>query len=101
MSPTRAAPDPAPVLGPSARHAARLPTKGRKRHKLLVLIAAYHDAGCHPSVRMLAGRTGLTRASVIRLVDALERDGLLEVERRPAPERYRYRLCVAREDRPA
>ena len=89
--------DPAPVLGPSARAAARLPTKGRKRHKLLVLIGAYHDAGVDPSVRMLAARTGLSRASVIRLVDALERDGLLEIERRPSPARYRYTLRAPRE----
>ena len=87
------APDPVPVLGPSARAAARLPTKGRKRHKLLVLIGAYHDAGVDPSVRMLAARTGLTTAAVSRLVDALERDGLLDVERRPSPERDRYLLC--------
>ena len=99
MNQARAAPDPAPVLGPSARHAARLPTKGRKRRRLLVLIGAYHDAGVDPSVRMLAARTGLTTSAVIRLVDALERDGLLEVERRPSPERYRYRLRAPREER--
>jgi DNA-binding MarR family transcriptional regulator len=92
--------DPPPVIGPRARQAARLPAKGRKRHKLLVLIGAYHDTGVDPSVRMLAARTGLPRAAVIRLVDALERDGLLEVERRSAPQRYRYRLRAPWEERP-
>ena len=83
-----------PVAGarPNARAAARLPTKGRKRHKLLLLIGAFHDAGCDPSVRMLAARSGFTTATVIRLLGALERDGLLEVERRPSPERDRYTL---------
>ena len=87
-----------PVLGPNARAAARLTAGGRKRHKLLVLIGAWLDAGVDPSVRMLAARGGFTRASVIRLIEALERDGLLEVEHRPSPARDRYRLCSPRED---
>ena len=44
----------------------RLPIKGKKRRKLLVLISAYLDAGePSPAVRVLAKRTGLTPLQVI------------------------------------
>jgi hypothetical protein len=89
---------PVPVLGRNARAAARMPTKGNKRRRLLILIGAFHDAGCDPSVRQLSLRSRFGRATVIRLIEALERDELLEVERRPSPERYRYTLRAPRED---
>ena len=100
MNEARIAPDPAPTLGPEARRAARLTTKGHKRRRLLILIGAYHDAGCHPSVRMLSAHTALTTATVIRLLGALARDGLLEIERRPSPERDRYTLRTPRDQVP-
>jgi DNA-binding MarR family transcriptional regulator len=96
----RPVPGPTPVLGPQARAAAQLPTRGAKRRRLLILIAAYHDVGCHPSVRMLAGRSGLTTTAIVRLLDALRQDELLQVERRPSPQRDRYTLRTPREERP-
>jgi DNA-binding MarR family transcriptional regulator len=91
---------PGPVLGPTARAAARLPTKGAKRRKLLILVAAYLDGGVDPSIRMLAARSGFTTATVVQLIGALERDGLLEREARPSPQRDLYRVLVAHEERP-
>ena len=89
--------EPVPVLGRNARAAARLPAGGKKRRQLLILIGAWLDAGVAPSVRMLARRSGFSTAIVIRLIDALERDGLLEVERRASPLRDIYRLRIPRE----
>ena len=100
MNEARSVPGPKPVLGPTARAAAKLPAKGDKRHKLLVLIGAFHDGGINPSVRMLAKHTGLTTAQVIRLLAALEGDGLLVIERRPSPQRDIYTLRIDREKRP-
>lgn len=85
-------PVPAPVLGPTARAAASLPVGGNKRRKLALLIGAYIDAGINdPSIRMLAMRTGLDARVVVTLVDRLERDGFLAVDRRRG-ERNRYSL---------
>lgn len=85
-----------PVLGPAAKAAARLPIDGTKRRKVLVLIAAYADAGeKSPSIRELAERARLDRLIVANVVDRLARDGLLEVDWRAGPDRrnvYRLRL---------
>ena len=83
-----------PVLGPRARAAMRLPAGGSKRQKVLVLIAAYLDAGeSSPSIRDLAGRCHLDAPLVALLVSRLARDGLIEVEWRAGPERRNvYRL---------
>ncbi len=78
--------------GLETRRAILLPVTGQKRRKLLVLIAAYIDAGrADPSIRELSKRLKLQRFVVIALVDALERDGLLTVQR-ASGERNRYAL---------
>jgi hypothetical protein len=85
----------APVLGPQAKAAARLPSGGGKRHKVLVLIAAFLDAGVEdPPIRVLAQRTRIPAALVCEIVDALEAVGLLEITRgvKARGERNRYRI---------
>ncbi len=79
-------------LGPNARRALAPPVEGAKRRKVLVLVAAFIDAGrVDPSISELAARAKLHRGAVVRLVDRLEREGLLTVHRCPN-ERNRYTL---------
>ena len=74
--------EPQPVAGATFKHAARLPIDGTKRRKVLLLIAAYLDAGApDPSCAMLGRRVGLPSQVVATLVDRLEADGFLSVER--------------------
>lgn len=79
-------------LGSAARAAMRMPVGGHKRQKVLVLIAAYIDAGRDdPSIRELAERAKLHRVAVVAVVDRLECDGWLRVQR-AAGRRNRYSL---------
>jgi DNA-binding IclR family transcriptional regulator len=78
-------------LGPEARRAYLLPVDGQKRRKILVLIGAFLDAGRNPSITELAARARLPRSVVMALVDRLERDQFLGVERAPR-QRNTYRL---------
>ncbi|HET7052461.1 MAG TPA: hypothetical protein VFI09_00920 [Solirubrobacterales bacterium] len=79
-------------LGPNTRRALVLPVEGTKRRKVLVLIAAYADAGRDdPAISELSQRSGLTYRQVVFVVDRLEADGWLEV-RRSHQRRNRYRL---------
>jgi len=88
-----------PVLGPRAKGAMRAlrcthPKTDEKRRKLLVLIAAYADAGEQsPAVRTFALKLRISINSVDQLLGALERDGFVEIERRKH-ERNRYQLKV-------
>lgn len=78
--------------GPNVRRALAAPVGGTKRRRVLVLIAAYIDAGRDdPSIRELAERAKLPRVAVVAVVDRLERDGWLRV-RRAAGRRNRYSL---------
>lgn len=79
-------------MGPTATRAMRLPVAGSKRRKVLVVIAAYADAGVpNPSISQIVSRTKLPRPAVVGLVDLLEHDGLLEIHRSPGV-RNRYRV---------
>ena len=78
-----------PRLGSRARWALRQPIKGRKKHKTLVLIAAYLDAGIpDPSIRELAARTAIPAYRVVQIVDALANAGYVAIER---PKTYHQR----------
>lgn len=71
-----------PRLGHRARWALRQPIRGRKKHKTLVLIAAYSDAGiADPSIRELSARSGIPKFRVVQIVDALASAGYLAIER--------------------
>lgn len=71
-----------PAFGDRARAAMRVDAGGRKRRALLVLIAGYRDAGVlDPSIRELARDAQLPRRVASDLVDRLERDGLVAIER--------------------
>jgi hypothetical protein len=72
---------PDPVLGPLAKRAMRVDPGGNKRRKLLVLIAAYADAGePSPPVKALARRLGIRKVQdVDHLLRRLARDGHVEV----------------------
>jgi hypothetical protein len=94
------------VLGERARLALRTDAGGRKRQKLLVLLAAYADAGETPTVRVLIERMGgdlpdRWHGHRVRRVDALlrslEDQGLIRVDWRPAgtTQRNRYELLFA------
>jgi DNA-binding MarR family transcriptional regulator len=84
-------------LGPEAERALRAPLEGTKRRKILVLIAAYLDAGRdNPSITELAARARLRRIAVVGIVDHLEREGHLAVEREPN-RRNRYSLLDRRQ----
>lgn len=81
---------------PNVRAALRAPIEGRKRRAVLVLIAAYLDAGrCDPSIGELADRTRLRRLAVVAIVDRLQRDGWLDVKRHRG-RRNRYALLDGR-----
>lgn len=83
---------------PNVHRAMQAPVTGNKRRKLLVLIAAFIDAGrCDPSVTELAQRSGLPRQAVVAIVDRLEKDGLLKV-RPVAGGRNRYTLMLGAND---
>jgi DNA-binding PadR family transcriptional regulator len=93
---------PKPVLGPLAKQALQLKLEGRKRRKLLVLLAAYADADVQPSARMLRERMGdVSAGQVDALLKALERDGLIRVGWRAGPgedpfhRRNTYELLMA------
>jgi DNA-binding MarR family transcriptional regulator len=94
MTATRTAPE--PIAGPLFRRACQVPVEGRKRRKLLALVAAHHDAGHDPSVRELARRMGLDWRKVDALLRRLEEDGWLATEQRPRPEPNRYVLRLDR-----
>lgn len=82
-----------PKLGPLAKAAMRVET-GEKRRKLLVLIAAYADAGEEsPAVATLAARTGLKVKKLDLLLCSLTRDGHLHVTR-TRNKRNRYQVTV-------
>jgi DNA-binding MarR family transcriptional regulator len=85
-----------PVRGPRFAAVLRMRIDGTKRHRVLALIAAYLDAGVDdPSITELAERARLPRIAVVQLVDKLEADGLVEIERAPREDRLarnRYRL---------
>ena len=85
-----------PVLGPTAKAAMRVET-GSKRRRLLVLIAAFADAGeASPAAGTLAVRLGVKVRVIDALLAALEREGLLAVERGDVTrsERNRYRVTL-------
>ena len=69
-------------LGPIARAALASPVRGAKRRKILGLLAVAADRGLHdPSIRELSRATGYERDLVVSVVQSLERDGLLAVDR--------------------
>jgi DNA-binding IscR family transcriptional regulator len=72
-----------------------LSVDGSKCHRLLVLIAAYADAGEEsPAVATLAAKIRVPANVIDLLLARLERDELVHVERgdRERRERNRYRL---------
>lgn len=71
--------EPQPVAGPTFRRAAGLRVEGNKKRKVLLLIAAYLDAGVQPSVTMIARRAGLPRYVVLSIIPGLGRAGLLRI----------------------
>jgi hypothetical protein len=65
-----------PVFGPRAKAAARLAIRKDTHRKVLVLIAAWIDAGRDdPSIRELTEAAKSERDPVVYAVEALERDG--------------------------
>lgn len=72
-----------PILGKTAKLAMRTHAGGHERQKLLVLLAAYHDAGEQPTVNALTARLGLTPGQTHSLLRALERQGLIRVQWAP------------------
>jgi excisionase family DNA binding protein len=72
---------PEPVLGPRAPWVLRQPVAGINRRKVLVLLAAWLDAGYDdPAIRQIARRAGLEPLLTFPLVDALEREGWIAVQ---------------------
>lgn len=68
-------------LGPLARAAAQIDVGGTKRQKVLVLLAAYQDAGVtNPPIRALCERTGFRAEHTLRLLERLETDGIIAVQ---------------------
>jgi DNA-binding MarR family transcriptional regulator len=86
------------TIGPNLRRALVAPVEGTKRRKVLATIAACLDVGRDdPSISELARRAKLSRLAVVAIVDRLERDGLLEVERGlQSVDRNRYSLLDRR-----
>jgi DNA-binding MarR family transcriptional regulator len=77
-----------PVLGPLAKRAMRTDVGGKKRLKLLVLIAAYADAGePSPAAQTLAERVGVDIPTFDALLKRLQRDGHLKVARQKGRQR--------------
>lgn len=84
-------------LGPEARRALAAPVEGSKRRKVLALIGIFADADRDdPSISELAARARLRRLAVVAIVDHLERDGHLAVQREPG-RRNRYKLLDRRQ----
>jgi len=85
-----------PVLGPQAKQAMRTDCGGKKRLKLLVLIAAYADAGeASPRAMTLCERLGIDMGTFDQLLARLQKDGFLKVHRRTGPNRRnRYELFL-------
>jgi hypothetical protein len=88
-----------PVAGQKFQSAVQTKVKGKKTHKLLVLIAAYQDAdpSYDPSVNELMARLGdgFQISWFDDLVVSLEEQGFLEVDRCPEQSRrsiYTLRL---------
>lgn len=82
-------------LGPEATRAMRMSIEGSKKKKIAVLIGVYLDAGKRdPSISELARRAKLRPIVVVGVVAALEKAGILEVQRGDIKkqERNRYRL---------
>jgi hypothetical protein len=71
-----------PLAGPRFRRASALPMEGRKRRRLLLLLAAFADAGEHsPRAVDLCTRAGIrSPVALDHLLDQLVEAGLLEVE---------------------
>jgi hypothetical protein len=79
---------PEPILGPLAKRAMRIGAGGKKRLKLLVLLAAYADAGePSPPARVLAERLEINIDALDGLLRQLERDGYLTVAWRKGADR--------------
>jgi hypothetical protein len=79
-------------LGPTARAALDLPLRGAKRRRLLGLLAVAADRGLRsPSIGELSRASGYPRALVVSLIDSLERDGLLVVDRTDTGEPHNRR----------
>lgn len=90
----------APILGEKARLALQVDAGGRKRRKLLVLLAAYADAGISdPPMRELMGRTGIDDVrQVDQLLRMLAKQGLIHVDwAHGRPQRNTYELLFAGE----
>jgi hypothetical protein len=93
-----------PVLGKRAQAAMRTDVGGRKRLKVLVIIAAFADAGrTDPTIRELAERTKLPRNTVVQLIEKLEEDGHLAIapkdgagNRYALPEPPKSKTCECR-----
>jgi DNA-binding MarR family transcriptional regulator len=84
-------------LGPETRRALAAPIDGSKRRKALLMVAAFIDAGrSNPSISELAARARLRRLAVVAIVDRLEREGWLEVERCKG-QHNRYTLLYGRQ----
>lgn len=89
-----------PIFGEQARLALRVDAGGRKRRKLLVLLAAYADAGVSdPPVRALMDRAGIDDVRVVdQLLRMLEKQELIHVDwARGRPQRNRYELVFTEE----
>lgn len=70
--------------------------KGRKRKRLLGLLGVYLDLGRAPSITELCERMQVPRVAVVALLDDLEADGLISIQRgnRPTGERSTYRFLL-------
>jgi DNA-binding MarR family transcriptional regulator len=84
---------------PLARRVLAADIEGRKRKRVLAVIAAYLDEGHAPSVREIAVRSKLRRGTrdvptLMALLRRLEEDGLLRVERSTPPARNRYEVLI-------
>jgi SOS-response transcriptional repressor LexA len=92
-----------PILGERARRALLVDAGGRKRRKLLVLLAAYADAGVEdPPLQALMGRAGIRSSrQADALLRALEEQGLIRVDwARGRPRRNHYELLITHEEAP-
>jgi DNA-binding MarR family transcriptional regulator len=88
---------PDPVIGANARAAIRHPIDGSKGRKVLVLIAAWLDAGVDdPAISRIAKRARLPKEVTSDVVDRLERDGLIAIRRgdKTRRERNHYSLTL-------
>jgi hypothetical protein len=86
-----------PVLGELARRALCVDAGGRKRRKLLVLLAAYADAGVEdPPLQALMRRAGIPTAhKADALLRTLETQGLIRVDWAAGrPRRNHYELLT-------